>query len=539
MAKTNKSCNNNYRNNKTGGKGKFSRNQNRKSTYEENSKDDLKGKTSARNDSGWYQADSVLMKDAANLPFPNALGMPLQLRDALSGVSPFNGQFTLPGIMRINVVTTPGTMGDWNDPINVAIRDIYSFVRHQNSGSKNYDAADLGVYFYAYDSCATYYAYLVRIYGTVRTLLMRNRYTPEDLITVMGVDYKNITDNLAQLRAYINTFAARLAAMRVPSDLHFIERHMWLFSHIFADSNTDKCQMYIVNPAAFWEYKVGQTADKTGFFMSEKVPQFGALYDFERLTVFGNALLNSVLNSEDFNIMSGDILKAYGDKTFTISMISEDYTVPIVYEPEFLLQLHNATVCKLESTLGDDKAQYMKWVIQQDYSTTPNVGALTANLDMSLETTEGTTKDGFMYALGLGLQQPLDMPVENPTPELVAIATRMKISAIYTNTVGDKKVMRPYAYGTEIVVGVWIYNKDSATRTLDIKSPEFLFNASERLCFSVCPLYYTYVSSDVSTGSISNIVSLIGSVDNITMLPASVLYNIHRAALLGMFGLAK
>lgn len=200
MAKDNKECNKNYRSNKNGSKGKYSHNKSRKSAYEETSNDELKGKTAARNDSGWYQADSVLMKDAANLPFPNALGMPLQMRDGFTGVAPSNtDNFTLPGIMRINVVTTPGTMGDWNDPINVAIRDIYSFVRHQNSGSKNYDAADLGVYFYAYDSCATYYAYLVRLYGTVRTLLLRNRYTPEDLVTVMGVDYKNITDNLAQL----------------------------------------------------------------------------------------------------------------------------------------------------------------------------------------------------------------------------------------------------------------------------------------------------------------------------------------------------
>lgn len=536
MAKNTKCENKNYRNDRRGrGNGK----QSRKSTYEEATKEDLKGKTSSRNDSGWYQADSVLMRDAANLPFPNALGMPLHLRDNLGGIVPtFGDPFTLPGIMRINVVTTPGTLGDWNDPINVAIRDIYSFVRHQNSGSKNYDAADLGVYFYAYDSCATYYAYLVRLYGSVRTLLLRNRYTPEDLVAVMGVDYKNITDNLAQLRAYINTFAARLSAMRVPSDLHFIERHMWLFSHIFADSNTDKCQMYIVNPAAFWEYRVGATADKTGFFMSEKVPQFGALYDFERLTVFGNALLNSVLNSEDFNIMSGDILKAYGDKTFTISMISEDYSVPVVYEPEFLLQLHNATVCNLESVQGDSYAQYMDWTIQQDYSETPNVGALVANFDMDLEAGLEGGKAPFLYGMATGLQQPLDLPVENPTPELVAIATRMKMNAIYTNALNNKKVMRPYAYGTEIVVGVWIYNKSKTTHTLEVRNPEPL-QSNDRLYFSVCPLFYTYASGDVSTGSISNSVHLVGSVDNITMLPSSILYNIHRAALLGMFGLAK
>lgn len=535
MANNNKNTGKNCRNDRRSKGGKY---QNRKSTFEESKESDLKGKTSARNDSGWYQADSVLMKDAANLPFPHALGMPMNIRDGMTGVVPTDtSDITLPGIMRINVITTPGTMGTWNDPINVAIRNIYSFVRHQNSGSKNYDAADLGVYFYAYDSCATYYAYLVRLYGTVRTLLLRNRYTPEDLITVMGADYKDITDNLAQLRAYINTFASRLAAMRVPSDLHFIERHMWLFSHIFADSNTDKCQMYVVNPGAFWEYKTATTPADTGFFMSEKVPMTGALYTFERLSVFGNALLNSVLNSEDFNIMSGDILKAYGDKTFTINMISEDYQVPIVYEPEFLLQLHNATVCTCEDNQSDAGAQYMKWKIQQDYSETPNVGALTANFDMDLDADGDTGVAAMSRGLALGLQQPLDLPVENPTPELVAIATRMKVSCVFT-TANTKHVMRPYAYGTEIVVGAWIYTKSKTTRLID-KTPGRFDQADMRLCFSVLPLYYYYAGDVVATGNISGSVYIVGSADNITMLPSSILYNIHRAALLGMFGLAK
>lgn len=507
--------------------------------YEESTSEELKGKTAAKNDSGWYQADSVLMKDAANLPFPNALGMPLAVNDGMTGItSTINSSIIIPGIMRVNVITTPGTIGTWNDPVNVATRDVYSFVRHMNSGAKNYDAADLGVYFYAYDSCATYYAYLVRIYGTVRSLLLRNRYTPEDLITTMGVDYADISANMAQLRAYINTFAARMRALRVPSSLHFIERHMWLFSHIFADSQTDKCQLYVINPGAFWEYRVGTTPADTKFIMAEKVPMKGALYTLERLTTYGNALLNSVLNSEDFNIMSGDINKAYGDKTFTLNMIAEDYAVPIVYEPEFLLQLHNASVFQIENTKDDSDAQYMRWTIQQDYSETPNVGALMGDFDILLDGTEIANYAEDPHSMTMGLQQPLDVPVENPSPELVAIATRMKVNAVFTSDAKGNHVMRPYAFGTEIVVGAWVYSKSSRTGLLDT-TPARMDQASMLTSFGVFPMYYNYSSFDVSSGGIMAPTTLIGSVDNLTMLPAHILYNIHRAALLGMFGLAK
>lgn len=530
-------CKSNRRANNNRGRNGFS---GKAGKYEESKNNELRGTTKARNDSGWYQADSVLMRDAANLPFPNATGMPLQVTDAIGNVKIANtDKYILPGIMRVNVITTPGTMGSWNDPINVAIRDIYSFVRHQNSGSKNYDAADLGVYFYAYDSCATYFAYLVRLYGTARTVLLRNRYTPEDLITVMGADYREIVDNLAQLRAYINTYAARLSAMKVPASLHFIERHMWLFSHIFADSQTDKCQMYVVNPAAFWEYRTGITAEDTYFWLSEKVPMLGGLYDFERLTVFGNALLNSVLNSEDFNIMSGDILKAYGDKTFTLSMISEEYAVPVTYEPEFLLQLHNATVFRCESTSDDTKVLYTNWRIFQDYSVDANSGALMCNFDIPLEGDQYTPVNSAYSLLTTGLASPLDMPVENPTPELVAIATRMMACAQYTNNVESKKVMRPYAFGTELVVGCWIFEKNVSSSGLN-RTPRHLGSTGDRQwTFSVLPIYISAGTADVPNGSLSGSPVIIGSLDNLTMVPSSILYNIHRAALLGMYGLAK
>lgn len=525
---------NNRNNNKPKGNGKQYR-----AKKEEMNASDLKGKTAARNDSGWYQADSVLMKDAASLPFPNATGMPLQIADAVTNVRLLNGQdYTVPGIMRVNVITTPGTMGTWNDPVNVAIRDIYSFVRHQNSGSKNYDAADLGVYFYAYDSCATYYAYLVRLYGVIRTVLLRNRYTPEDLVTTMGADYQDLVSNYAQLRAYINTFAARLSAMRVPSSLHFIERHMWLFSHIFADSQTDKCQMYVVNPAAFWEYKVGTTAQDTYFWLSEKVPQAGALYTFERLTVFGNALLNTVLNSEDFNIMSGDILKAYGEKTFTLNMISEDFNVPVTYEPEFLIQLHNATVFHCENQTDDAKNLYANWRIQQDYADTPNVGALTCDFSISLDSESLISTEQALLG-STALARPLDLPVENPDPELVAIATRMMACAKYTTVEGTKHIMEPYAFGTELVVGCWFYSKSRTSRLLDKTPRNALSSTDAKWAFHVLPLYITAGSFSVSDGSFSSAPVIVGSLDNITMVPAAILYNIHRAALLGMYGLAK
>lgn len=112
-------------------------------------KSDLKGKTKGRNDSSWYRVDSQVMKDAANLSFATTAGLPYNLKDAEGNIGTVTAVDTMPGIMTMYTIPTFGPLTDWSSPFNVAVRDMYSFIRHANSGHSNYDASNLGMYLMA------------------------------------------------------------------------------------------------------------------------------------------------------------------------------------------------------------------------------------------------------------------------------------------------------------------------------------------------------------------------------------------------------
>lgn len=512
MAKTNNGCKSNDNGKPNNNRKPRNNPQNRRGYTDKDAKYSDKantGNTKASNDVAWYGKDSQLIKDAGNLSFFQTAGLPYEFQ-APQGITLSGSSQRNPGIMSFKVMTTPGSCGEWSSVANVAIRDIYSFIRHANSGHSNYDAADLGMYMMAYDSCLTYYAWMVRGYGLARTILLKNRYTPEALMLACGINYSSIVSNLAQFRAYINTFAARLSALKVPSSWHIMERHMWIFSNVYADAPVDKAQFYVFAPAGFWEYRTGQTPEATGLY---PVTGFDNA-DFGVITSNGDKLLNSILNSEDFNIMSGDIIKAFGDNVFHLNFIAEDYSVAPVYDPEVLLQIHNATVLH-----GIDVS---KWKISQDYSEGENVGAILFNAELSI--TEPTVRASAISKI-------LDMPVESPTPTMVAVATRLMLQ---TDLIGKQNVVGILHCGTEIIVEAMTFTLTDvgiATRK------EWPYSGNYEV-FNGRPYWYNVLKSETDPWDFS-LEGVHGDFDNYTVIHHDTLANIHRAALMGLYGMVK
>lgn len=487
-------------------------------------KGDLRGKSKGRNDASWYRVDSQIMKDAASLSFATTYGMPFDLKEAAGGLTSVTANDAMPGIMTFNVLPTFGNLTDWSSPFNVAIRDMYTFIRHQNSGHSNYDASNLGMYLMAYDSAATYYAFMVRLYGLTRTVLVQNAYTPRDLVTAAGGNYTNIVSSLADLRGYINSYAVRLNAMRVPSKWHVLERHMWLFTHVFADSPTNKASFYVFAPAGLWKYTLAATPATTGLSPTGLA---GRKLNVNEIKATGEQFLDSILNDEDFNIMSGDILKAYGDNTFSLNMISEDYSVMPVYDPEVLMQIHNASILMAPDVqwINDHMANF---TIREDTSETTNVGALIMSNAIALD-----TKDDSNYNKSIAyccLKRVLDVPTPNPDPATVCVATRLMIN-LDANT-GENNVALTDV-GTELILGTFVM---AAPNTGEVGSPATAVQPWDLEKFDWHP--YVYKGSvQLQTGTLhgTEMYGLQGDIDNYAIISHDTLSNIHRAAMLGMF----
>lgn len=296
---------------------------------------------SAANDPAWYAQNPQILKDSASFSYNYPVGSRLNFGD--DPAADKMNKTSIPGIMAIYTSPTFGQSKHANSPINTAARNIYSFVRHANSGHANYDAPDLMLYLTAMDNLYSYVSFLKRAYGVMMPAYYTNRYMPEALIHAMRLDYDDLNENLNDFRSYINRLALRVGSMCIPASMSYMARHMWMYEHIWTDDMSDKAQIYLYSPHGFYHFSLD--GDKAGQLEYKAIyKDDDHLLTLAELIAYGETLLEPILSSEDMNIMSGDILKAFGaENLYKINMIDEAYLVVPEYSSEVLDQIQNTT----------------------------------------------------------------------------------------------------------------------------------------------------------------------------------------------------
>lgn len=322
--------------------------------------EEFNAQRSKPNDWRWYAQNEQLLKDSSSFPYSWPLGNKLNL-----GVNaPEVNKGSLPGVMAIWTAPTFGWSDNPNSPVNVAARNIYSFVRHANSGHANYDAPDLMLYMCAMDSIYSYLSFLKRVYGVISTYSYTNRYYPKAVITAMTVDYDDVQRNLADFRGFINSFAVKVGSMCIPASMSYMAKHMWMYSGLYYDSDQDKAQTYLFVPNNLYRYALDtdgagmlESFSFSDYYTTQGTTDHDPSYiNFEGLRKIADDMLNPILRSEDMNIMSGDILKAFGAaNVYKVEGIGETYTVLPSYEPEVLDQIQNMSLVGRFKFSGHDQ----------------------------------------------------------------------------------------------------------------------------------------------------------------------------------------
>lgn len=333
-----------------------------------------------RNDVSWYIADQQLLKDTASLPFTYALGGRLELGTWARDIN----KTAVPGIMAIMTSPTYGWSNDSNSPINVASRKLMTYLRHSNSGRTNYDAPDLMLYLMAMDSAHMFLAWMKRVYGILSTYNPQNRYYPQAAVYATGANYEDLIVHMADFRAFINTFALKLSSMCIPNDFGYLNKHRWLYEGIYSDKPIAKAQTYMYTPnhrnwpvftleqdstgslvtlflymSRHYEELSPGTVEYSIFTKLESINDCGdssegyifdrdpGIYTFtlNEIRAIGNMIMDPILDEQDFVIMSGDILKSYGDGGVQKTEgITETYSVVPGYNSLVLDQIQNTSL---------------------------------------------------------------------------------------------------------------------------------------------------------------------------------------------------
>lgn len=352
------------------------------------------------NDISWYAQNPQILADAASLAFATPLGGKYNVGSAYPGAST---NVSIPGICALRIVPAVGISTDNSSPVNIAARNIYSFTRHANSGHSNYNSPDQMIFLMAMDNLYSLHAWMTRIYGVMRFYIPTNRYLAKALVESMGVDFEDIEGNMADFRFFINTLAVKMSSLCTPASMSYFSRHRWIYSNVYLDEPTVKAQCYHFTPDYFLRYEEMTGAQTFGVL---KLTPIMTELSFSALRGIANSMVAAVMESEDMNIMSGDILKAFGEgNVLRIPTIDEDYVCVPVYNPEVLSQIHNTRI------VG---SLFYESLDDPFVSQNPDNGAILFNPQ-------------FRGYRGNKTDVLFDLPVDNPTPGDVMVASRLSV----------------------------------------------------------------------------------------------------------------
>lgn len=497
------------------------------------------------NDVSWYAKNPELLRDAGALSFNNPVGSKISYVGSVKVADKdyVNAdQFYTPGIMVMKANPIPGISANSNSPLNVASRNIYSWVRHANSGHANYEAPDLMIYLLAMDNAYLMYAHFARVLGVIMAYDQKNRYYAKAMVEALGCDYDDLSSNIADLRYFLNMYAKKVNALYVPATLDLFKRHSFIFSRLWKDADSEKAQIYAITPSCY--YVFSPKTVETGGKLTRKemrVTQKGAeaLYTYRDIQTLLNGIINPILTDEDMNIMSGDVRKAYNEALFTLGTIPEDYVVFPEYDVTMLHQIHNASIVPgtLSEGLGD--------VTQSD-------GYLDYNPSYN--------------AYGYGsrdlwtLQPFITVRSNTVTPEMVMESTRL--SAIYT--LGELGGFEIESCGSELLESAWVgYFTGADSKLTFVPVCTAIVAAKENSTESVGQLYNTYEDClsmltrystfdwappvdlwlyNNASGATEPRMLYAGryqDVDNYTVLDSNVLFKLNETALLSLFGVPQ
>lgn len=548
------------------------------------------GIPSAANDPEWYARDTRLLDDGARIPFNLPFGSKIRwfntraevhFADDIIHLADNYQDRAVPGVCTLRLKPSLGTNLYKSSPANVCANALYTHVRYVNSGRKNYDPADLFMYTMAFGDIYSFVVYLIRLYNYAYMYSQRNYYMGATLIRACGADPDYIVQHLADFRYWINSIINKISSFAVPADIYYFKRRVFLYSNYYCENPVGniKDQLYQLCPQGFYSFQY-DAENGSGFMQYTDLEEW--MYTTRNNKVWGNytwedfaayfeqVLMGNITGDEDFGLMSGDILKAYGTNIIMLASIPEEGGILPVFDPYVLSQIKNAHVDNSiyrHSLMSADT----EFVYKGETFTYGDVKQSTDGLIISAESAPfgSPMRDETVFDTIYAQMQKL-LTVENPDPGVgdVVEATRLLpgVGSQPITAEGESGETLCYFGGTELVLGVelsllpdnnvrisWTQDPINATYTA-LTTSGVLNDRNNQASglgrvisrwfgqFKYMPLmYYVDCAKTQNEYTLYDVVPM-SNVDNTTLVSDENLKRVHEIALLSLFyvpGVAK
>lgn len=525
------------------------------------------GKAGDRNDVSWYANFPELLFSAGNFPWNYPLGNsfmygPRKLFTHTVSGNTFEGyvsgssQIAFPGVCTVLVKHTIPGRGRQTDAINVAANAFYTHLRVVNSGRKNYDPNDSMLYNLAIADIYSLIFFLQKVYGLATQYSQQNKYVGRACCIELGVDWDDLLLNLANFRYWLNAYTKKMQAYAVPSSIPYYMRRAFMYSGLYLENDKEniKDQLYQFKPYGFYKFEL-DPADGSGMLTIKpwcKAGATGTLWKISDIINYAEDLITNVWADEDFALISGDIIKAYGSNLITVDEIPADFTVLPIHNPDVLAQIKQAVLWRLEAETSGSETYT---AFNKSGCHFGNVYQNGANL-FCYEAYPAGIMTSINKTLIGGQELSSDLILSSEfslgTPEYVVEATRLmathQADDYITSDAG--KTMHLIGGGTEIAISCAVCYYDQSQlyeRTLEDfvhleNSALDLYILMRCLAFKYLPMQYVgkKVVED-GKDAISNVLP-VNNVDAYTIIGPQQLNKLHDVCALSMFyvpGVAK
>lgn len=128
--------------------------------------------------------------------------------------------------------------------VEITSRALYQFVRHTNSGAKNYEAADLMIYIMAMDSIYLALHQIRRVLKLMNTYSLRNKAVPRAILRALGLKQTELSNYALYVGSY-NMLVARANSFAVPKEFSLFKRRAAMGSVVFTDEIESPTQITV------------------------------------------------------------------------------------------------------------------------------------------------------------------------------------------------------------------------------------------------------------------------------------------------------
>lgn len=458
-----------------------------------------------------------LAYDVASFPFSGAVGRTIDAMDNSSANIMTEAHYTAPGVCAIEVYPTIGDANANDSAVNLAMKNLFSFVTHANSRNPGYEATDLMVYILATTNLFALWRHAARAYGVVKNYTVLNKYTPDTLVTAMGFDYDDLLMHINDFRGALNALALKLSSIVIPSSLPYTQRQFNLFSSVYADSENSRAQLYILKPSAYWQFS--ESTYETGSACVFK--HMDTSYTTTQYIQLLKNLANSILGSTYMNIMAADIIKAYGDNLYTLNEIPEDYYVFPVYSDEVLETISNAVALGMPET--DPATTHSSGDVRQIVPESPDLAPYLVSTPFIMNDT-----DSKRYRLGAASQLKIHLNTNYETLSPAQVIDRLAFSGypryytnnafrLHTRTEGVSSIkyyLTPNANAAGASINYPVYPNNSLVGVIE-----------EMIQFNKFPMI------PVTSDDMTSLLTIYGNVDNIAWYSQNDFDNMREAVL--------